>query len=87
MRSNRESGYGRYDVMVLPRTAGQPGVVLELKVPDAYAGETVEQALDAALRQLSERDYAAELRERGADPIHELAAVFDGKRAYVRAAG
>jgi len=87
VRSNRESGYGRYDVMVLPRTAGQPGVVLELKVPDAYAGETVEQALDAALRQLSERDYAAELRERGADPIHELAAVFDGKRAYVRAAG
>jgi len=85
VRSNRESGYGRYDVMVLPRAAGRAGVVLELKVPDE--DEAVEAALDAALRQLADRDYAAELRARGADPVHELAAVFDGKRAYVRRAG
>jgi len=87
VRSNRESGYGRCDVMVLPRVAGGPGVVLELKVADTEGGETVEQALEAALRQLREREYARELRERGADPIHELAAVFDGKRAHVAGAG
>ncbi len=85
VRSNRESGYGRYDVMVLPRTAGRAGVVLELKVPDE--DEAVDAALDGALRQLADREYAAELRARGADPVHELAAVFDGKRAYVRRAG
>ncbi len=84
VRSNRESGYGRYDVMALPRTPGRPGVVLELKVPDE--DEAVDAALDAALRQLAEREYAAELRARGADPVHELAAVFDGKRAHVRRA-
>jgi hypothetical protein len=87
VRSNRESGYGRCDVMVLPRAAGQPGVVLELKRVDAEAGETAERAIAAALRQIRKRDYAAELRERGAAPIHEMAAVFDGKRVYVRAAG
>jgi hypothetical protein len=54
---------------------------------EAEAGETAEKAMKAALRQIRERDYAAELRERGAAPIHEMAAVFDGKRVYVRAAG
>jgi len=81
VRSNRESGYGRYDVMVLPRMAGKPGVVLELKTVDG--GEDPRSALDAGLRQLSNRDYATELRERGADPIIELVAAFDGKRAFV----
>jgi Predicted AAA-ATPase/PD-(D/E)XK nuclease superfamily len=86
VRSNRESGFGRCDVMVLPRTAGQPGVVLELKRVDTEAGETTEKAFTAAFRQLRERDYAAELRERGAAPIHQMAAVFEGKRALVRTA-
>jgi hypothetical protein len=84
VRSNRESGFGRCDVMVLPKTAGQPGVVLELKRVESEAGETVEKALAGALGQIKARDYAAELRERGAAPIWEMAAVFDGKRAYVR---
>jgi hypothetical protein len=70
--------------MVLPKAAGQPGVVLELKRVDADAGETVEKALERALSQIRERDYAAELRARGATPIFEMAAVFDGKRAYVK---
>jgi hypothetical protein len=84
VRSNRESGLGRCDVMVLPREAGNPGVVMELKRVEGEAGETVEKAVAAALGQIRERDYAAELRARGAAPIHEVAAVFDGKMAYVR---
>jgi hypothetical protein len=87
VRSNRESGYGRYDVMVLPRDAGRPGVVLELKTVDTDAGETPSEALASALTQIRARDYATELRERGASPILELAAVFDGKRAWVAGAG
>jgi len=83
VRSNRESGYGRYDVMVLPRRPGRAGVVVELKVLDE--GETVEGSLEAALRQVRERDYATELRARGADPVRELAVVFDGKRAWAEA--
>jgi hypothetical protein len=83
VRSNRESGYGRYDVMVLPRTPGRPGLVLELKTVDDDAGETPQVALEAALRQIRERDYSTELRERGASPIFELAAAFTGKRAFV----
>ena len=84
--SNREAGHGRYDVLLSPREPGQPGAVLEIKVLDARRNETPEQALDAALAQVRQRDYAAVLRQRGAGPVHEVGAVFDGKRAWVRVA-
>ncbi|WP_438035481.1 AAA family ATPase [Sorangium sp. So ce204] len=82
VRSNRESGLGRADLLVRPRAPGRPGVVLELKVPQR--GETPEQALLAAARQVRDRRYAVELVAAGAAPVHELAAVFDGKRAWVK---
>ncbi len=84
VRSNRESGYGRADVLLIPRAADRPGVVLELKALDTRREESVEQATQMALRQIRDRDYAAELRAAGAQPIHELAVIFDGKRVWVR---
>jgi hypothetical protein len=59
-------------------------VVLELKVPRHRRGETPEQALVAAARQVRDRRYAEELRAGGATPVHELVVVFDGKRAWVK---
>lgn len=85
VRSNRESGHGRYDVAVRPRAPGQPGAVLELKVLDAERGERPDEALDRALAQIEARDYGAELRAAGAAPMWRWAAVFDGKRVWVRA--
>ncbi|MBI4602422.1 MAG: AAA family ATPase [Planctomycetes bacterium] len=81
VRSNRESGLGRCDVLIAPRKPGQPGVALELKV--LRASETMEEALSAALEQVRSKKYAAELRGAGADPVVELAAVFDVKRVRV----
>lgn len=83
VRSNRESGYGRADVLIIPKTPGRPGVVLELKTPRR---ETPEAALDAALAQIEAKDYRAELRARGAEPIIAYAIVFADRRAWVRAA-
>jgi hypothetical protein len=85
VRSNRESGHGRYDVALLPRAAGpagQPGAVMELKV---LGRDTVPHALAQASEQLVRRRYAAELRARGASPVYGYAVVFDGKTAHVRA--
>jgi hypothetical protein len=79
VRSNRESGSGRPDVMIRPRTPGQPGVLLELKV--ARAGvRTAEAALRAGAAQVRARGYAAELLAAGAAPIHAFVVAFDGKR-------
>jgi hypothetical protein len=81
--SNREAGYGRCDLMITPRAAGQPGVVMELKTVDKQRRETPARAMAAALRQLRERDYAAEVRAAGAGVVREIGVVFDGKRVRV----
>ncbi len=80
VRSNRESGRGRPDVMIVPTKPGKPGVVLELK---AVRRGTLEQALEKALKQIRERDYPAELRAMGAEPVYAFALAFDGKNIQV----
>jgi hypothetical protein len=81
VRSNRESGHGRADVLITPRKPGQPGVVLELKV--LKATETMDRALETALEQARTKNYAAELRAAGAAPVAELAVVFGKKSVRV----
>jgi hypothetical protein len=84
VKSNPESGLGRPDVMIWPRQGPGPGIVMEFKV--LGRGETVEQGLARAFAQLRAKRYAANLREAGCDPIHELGVVFDGKLAWVEVA-
>src|SRR5262249_32497046 len=84
--SNREAGHGRCDILIAPRRAGLPGVVMELKTVDKAKAETPGKAMAAALRQLRTRDYAAELRAAGASPVREIGVVFDGKRVKVAVA-
>jgi len=82
VRSNRESGPGRPDVLIKPRKAGKPGVVLELKA--AERGEkSIEKAMEEGLLQLETHDYAAELRAAGVEKIHQMVVAFDGKRVMV----
>ncbi|MEZ4293964.1 MAG: AAA family ATPase [Polyangiaceae bacterium] len=85
VRSNRESGKGRPDVLITPVKAGAPGVVMELKV--ARAGrKTLEQALEEGVAQIESGDYEAELRAAGAATVRAFAVAFDGKQVRVRAA-
>lgn len=81
VRSNREAGLGRVDVQITPRTPGNPGVVLELKV--VRAGQTLHEALLTALDQLESLHYAAELEAQGVAPIQRLGVAFDGKTVVV----
>ncbi|HSN99689.1 MAG TPA: AAA family ATPase [Candidatus Nanopelagicales bacterium] len=85
VRSNRESGKGRPDVLILPIKPGDPGVVLELQV--ARRKKTLDQALDEGTAQAEENDYAAEVRAAGADPVHVFVIAFDGKEVRVRRVG
>jgi len=80
--SNREAGFGRFDVSVVSSKPGRPGVVLELKRIGRV--ETPETALDAAMQQLVDKRYAEELVAAGAAPIIQYGVVFDGKRVWVR---
>jgi Predicted AAA-ATPase/PD-(D/E)XK nuclease superfamily len=80
--SNREVGQGRADVLVLPKTPGQPGVVLEFKKQTGKGSLATHAA--AALRQISARGYAAELEEAGAAPIQKMGISFAGKEIVVK---
>jgi hypothetical protein len=91
IKSNREPGYGRYDIMIIPRAPlaggtdkGQTGYVIEFKAVDKEENETVETAAAAALAQIEEKKYETELMDRGIKNIKKLAVVFSGKDVYVK---
>lgn len=86
VRSNRESGYGRYDVMLVPADAAHdPGIVMEFKVRDSDTEASLDQTVVAAKEQIEERAYAAELIEAGvpADHVRAYGFAFEGKRVLI----
>lgn len=85
VRSNRESGYGRYGVMIIPRHpgSGRKGIIIEFKKVDRYNEKSLDDALAAAIRQSEEKRYEAELHDRGVHEVVKLAIAFMGKQVKV----
>ncbi len=84
--SNRESGYGRYDVMLCPLDRDSDGIILEFKVTDPGSGEgSLADTADAAVRQIIDKGYAAALESRGADrgSIRIYGFAFSGKEVLI----
>ena len=84
--SNRESGLGRYDILLRPRDLSLQGVIMELKLYDPVYDESVESVLDSALQQIEDKQYAATLQAAGVTDILKMAITFDGKRVWVKMA-
>lgn len=84
IRSNRESGFGRYDVMMIPKDKDGRGVVIEFKAAETPKG--LDAALDAGLAQIREQNYRAELEAQGIAMITEIAVAFCGKDVRIREA-
>lgn len=83
VKSNRESGYGRYDVMLIPENRNKQGIIIEFKKVDTYKKEKPEQALDKAMQQIEEKRYGAELEAAGVQNILKLAIAFRGKELWI----
>ncbi len=84
MKSNRESGYGRYDVMLIPRDLTAAGIIIEFKKVNTKRRETKDRAFAAAFEQIEEKNYAAELQQRGVQHLRKLVIVFKGKQVWVK---
>ena len=82
--SNRESGLGRYDVMMIPKDSSKKGIVMELKKASNNYEEIPEKDLEEALAQIEEKRYEQELRNRGVQDIMKLGIAFEGKKVWVR---
>ena len=79
VQSNRESGYGRYDVMLIPvDPTKDAGVVIELKKRRPKL-ETLQEAAQSAINQIHEKKYTTQLRTAGCSTIHHYAIAFEGK--------
>ena len=86
--SNRESGYGRYDIMLEPidkSNEKQPGIVIEFKVINPKKEKTLEETVEAALNQIEDKGYDAELVKRGVkrENIHHYGFAFRGKNVLI----
>ena len=83
IKSNRESGLGRYDVMLIPHDTNKYGIIIEFKKVDDYENETLETAAQNALKQIEDKKYATELEQLGIMHMVKLAIVFEGKETLV----
>ena len=84
VKSNRESGLGRFDVMLIPRIKTMPGFIYEFKFTRDDK-VNLEALAEEALKQIQEKRYDAEFRDMGITEVHKIGIAFRGKCAAVKA--
>ena len=82
--SNREAGYGRYDIMLFPKKENLSGIIIEFKNIDKE--EDKDTTLDEAINQISTKEYSSTMIKKGVKKITGLAVVFCGKKVWVKEA-
>ncbi len=82
VNSNKEAGYGRYDISVIPRDISKKAIIMELK--SIGRNETKEEALDKAIKQINEKKYEKEALKKGIKDIVRMGVVFENKRIFIK---
>ena len=84
--SNRESGFGRYDVMMEPKNKTDNAIIIEFKVRDSKEEAALLDTAEAALKQIEEQQYKVTLKNRGipGDRIRTYGFAFEGKKVLIK---
>ena len=84
--SNRESGFGRYDVMLEPKNETDHAVIMEFKIRDSQEEASLEDTADAALKQIEKQQYKAALENKGipGERIWRYGFAFEGKEVLIK---
>ena len=82
VESNRESGYGRFDIAIFPKDTQKAGVILEFKAADKM--DSLEEKAGEALRQIQDKQYAAEFAKQEIASVWKYGIAFCGKQVYVK---
>ena len=83
IRSNRESGLGRYDIQLIPKKSALPGIIIEIKAADKDAGVELSKLAQTALKQIEEKKYDTELCAQGVNDIIKYGVAFKGKTVEI----
>ena len=83
VNSNRESGIGRYDIMLEPKDKNANSFIIEFKVLEDMEEKTIEDTIENAKKQIEERKYESILQERGFTNITKMVFAFKGKEVEI----
>ncbi|MBQ2263953.1 MAG: PD-(D/E)XK nuclease domain-containing protein, partial [Oscillospiraceae bacterium] len=84
LKSNRETGDGRTDLLLMERFDRNIAVVIEVKDVDAQKGETLEMMAEKAIQQIAEKHYTEEPVNEGYQKILRYGIAFMGKRCLIK---
>ncbi len=84
IKSNRESGDGRYDICLIPREEKYPGIIMELKWKEKLSEAALVSLAEEALVQIDELRYDSELKEDGIADIIKFGIAFSGKKVCIK---
>ena len=83
IKSNRESGYGRADVMIIPKQVGEKGVIIEFKKYSEDSDKNLLESAIAGLNQIEEKKYEEELKSNGASEVIKIGIGFYKKELEI----
>ena len=84
VNSNRESGYGRYDIMLEPKDKNGNSFIMEFKVYREEKEKDINDTIESAKKQIEERKYEENLQEKGFKNITKMVFAFKGKEVKMQ---